>query len=168
MNAFETNSATQQEPTRYMARTRAYYRALGYTKDYVWSTYDDVPFVPFAKLLKETTVALLTTASPPGMSNRDEAGRKHVWFGEVAAPPAQYVTEVAWDRECTHTDDPETFLPIKAAGALADEGAFVALTDSFVGIPTKYRQRETIEVDAPIILERLQRDRADAAILTAL
>jgi len=168
MDAGQSDSSEREGITRYMARTRAYYRALGYNKDYVWSTFDDVPFAQLSQPLRDTKVALLTTASPPGMSNRDASGRKHVWFGEAARPPIEYVTEVAWDRECTHTDDPETFLPIEAAGALANEGVFAGVTTSFVGMPTKYSQRETIEVDAPIILERLQQEGAQAAILTAL
>jgi len=31
-------------PVGYMERTRDYYRALGYAKDYVWAHFDDVPF----------------------------------------------------------------------------------------------------------------------------
>jgi len=168
MGAGQTDSTERDDITKYMTRTRAYYRALGYNKDYIWSTYEDVPFVRLRQPLRCSRIALLTTASPPGMSNRDETGRKHVWFGEVAAPPAEYVTEVSWDRESTHTDDPETFLPLEAAGKLASEGVIAGLCDSFVGMPTKYSQRETIEVDAPIILDRLQQDGAQAAILTAL
>ena len=36
-------------PVRYIERTRAYYRALGYAKDYVWSSHADVPFAPLGK-----------------------------------------------------------------------------------------------------------------------
>src|SRR5437660_557600 len=38
-------------PVQYMARTRYYYRALGYDRDYVWATHDDVPFTPLPKPL---------------------------------------------------------------------------------------------------------------------
>lgn len=31
-------------PLKYVERTRHYYRALGYTRDYVWATFDTVPF----------------------------------------------------------------------------------------------------------------------------
>jgi hypothetical protein len=33
-----------QAPVKYMDRTRHYYRALGYTQDYTWVTFDNVPF----------------------------------------------------------------------------------------------------------------------------
>ena len=36
--------ADAEKPVRYMERTRRYYRALGYTRDYVWAVVDDVPF----------------------------------------------------------------------------------------------------------------------------
>jgi hypothetical protein len=40
-------------PIKYMDRTRHYYRALGYTRDYIWATFDDVPFSQLAKPLSE-------------------------------------------------------------------------------------------------------------------
>ena len=42
-----------EETVSYMERTREYYRALGYEKDYVWAHYDDVPFARLAKPLRE-------------------------------------------------------------------------------------------------------------------
>ena len=36
---------------KYMDRTRHYYRALGYTRDYIWATFDDVPFSELVKPL---------------------------------------------------------------------------------------------------------------------
>ena len=83
-------------------------------------------------------------------------------------PPEAFETEVAWDRDSTHTDDRESYLPITAASELAADGVFGGLAAHFVGAPTKYSQRETLEVDAPQVLERLRADGADGAILTAL
>ena len=168
MDTSEGDRSALDQPTRYMERTRLYYRALGYKKDYVWATNDDMPFSRLEQPLAATRVALLTTASPPGMTNRDARGQKQVWTGKVAEPPTEYVTEVAWDRDCTHTDDPETFLPLNAAKLLLNEGRIGSLAEHFVGVPTKYSQRATIEIDAPIILRRLEEDEAHAAILTAL
>ena len=157
-----------EAPTGYMARTRQYYRALGYKTDYVWSTYDAVPFARLDVPLSDAKLALLTTASPPDLSNRDARGRKQVWTGSIASPPETFGTEMAWDRDSTHTDDPETYLPIKAASGLAADGLFAGLTARFIGVPTKYSQKETIAVDAPDILERVRADGADAAVLAAL
>src|SRR5262245_6247665 len=90
-----------EEPVRYMERTRDYYRALGYTNDYVWARHDDVPFARLAKPLALARIGLITTASPPGF----KGGIKELWFGAVSPPPAGLTTAVAWDRESTHTND---------------------------------------------------------------
>ena len=152
------------EPVRYIERTREYYRALGYAKDYVWAQHDEVPFVRLAKPLSASRIALITTASPA-----DFRGIKQVWSGPVSPPPARLFTaNLAWDKESTHTDDRESFLPIEAASKLAAEGVFAGLTARFHGVPTEYSQRKTTEEDAPQVLQRLRDDGADAAILCPL
>lgn len=156
--------AERDAPVPYMERTRHYYRALGYAKDYVWATFDDVPFAPLPRPLSELRIALITTASPA-----DFDGVKRVWSGAVSPPPSRLFTDnVAWDKESTHTDDRESFLPIEAASALAREGLFKGLTARFHGVPTEYSQRKTTERDAPEILARVREDGADAAILCPL
>lgn len=155
-------------PVPYMARTRAYYRALGYSNDYAWAHHDDVPFVRPAKPLAAMTVALITTAGPPDHSNRDASRRKQVWSGAVAAPPATFDTDLAWDRDATHTDDRETFLPIDALQRLVADGTVGGLAPRFHGAPTDYSQHKTTGHDAPELLRRLRADAVDAALLTAL
>ena len=155
-------------PVAYMERTRAYYRALGYDSDYTWATFPDVPFSRLEKPLRETRVALITTAGPPDLSNRDGNRRKQVWSCATASPPAQFDTDLAWDKESTHTDDRETFLPIDAVGRLAAAGILGGLAAHFIGAPTDYSHRKTLEADAPEIFRRLRADGADAALLTAL
>lgn len=155
-------------PIPYMARTRAYYRALGYANDYAWAQHDDAPFHRLARPLAQATVALITTAGPPDRSNRDAGNRKQVWSGEVATAPRSFETDLAWDRESTHTDDRETFLPIDALQRLVADGTVGRLAPHFHGVPTDYSQRKTCEHDAPELLRRLRADAVDAAILTAL
>lgn len=155
-------------PVPYMERTRSYYRALGYANDYVWAHHADVPFVRPARSVGAMKVALISTAGPGDRSHRDEHDRRQVWSGLVASPPDSFDTDVAWDREASHTDDRETFLPIDAAQRLAADGTLGALAPRFHAVPTEYSQRKTTERDAPEILRRLRKDDADAAILTAL
>jgi hypothetical protein len=164
----DATGAAAGEPIPYMQRTRRYYRALGYDNDYVWAKFDDVPFTRLTKPLTEATIALVTTAGPPDRSNRDARGRKQVWSGDVSAPPAGFDTDVAWDRESTHVDDRETYLPIDAMRRLVEAGAVGRLAPRFHGAPTDYSHRKTLEHDAPEILRRLREDGADAALLTAL
>jgi D-proline reductase (dithiol) PrdB len=152
------------EPLPYMERTRQYYRALGYTKDYVWANFDEVPFTPLRKALSQSRVALITTANPP-----DYAGVRSLWCGSVSSPPSSpHTADLAWDKESTHTDDRECFLPIATASAFAAEGVFAELAPRFHGVPTDYSQRSTVDVVAPKVLKRLREDGADAAVFCPL
>lgn len=158
-----------EEPVAYMERTRLYYRALGYDKDYVWAGgFDEIPFSRLSQPLAQSHVALITTAGPSDFSNRDAAGRKQVWSGECATVADKFDVDLAWDREATHMDDRETFLPVNAAELLVQDGVFAGLTKHFHGVPTEYSHRKTIERDAPEILQRLRAEKADAAVLIAI
>ena len=153
----------------YIQRTREYYRALGYQKDYVWSQYDDVPFAPLSKPLSEMCVGLVTTAHPVDLSNKDAKGIRRVWSGPTDPVPANLNTDnLAWDRESTHTEDLGTYLPIQAVQAAVQAGVVSRLAARFHGVPTEYSQRKTIEIDAPNILKRLQEDAVDVALICAL
>jgi hypothetical protein len=156
-------------PIRYRERTRHYYRALGYDSDYVWASFAEVPFARLTTALAQARIALVTTASPPGLENRDARGTRHVWSGDVTSPPSTLFTDnLAWDKESTHTRDRGSYLPLEAASELAAQGAFAGLARRFHGVPTEYSQRKTMTSDAPEILARLREDGADGAILCAL
>jgi len=159
---------SDRTPVPYMERTRNYYRALGYEDDYVWAHFEDVPFARPAKPLSRMNVALITTAGPGDRANRDANGRKQVWSCELAAPPAAFDTDLAWDREATHMDDRETFLPIEAMRKSLASGVMAGLARRFHGAPTDYSHKKTMEVDAPEILRRLREDGAEAALLVAI
>jgi hypothetical protein len=157
------------ETVRYMERTRDYYRALGYPFDYVWARFEAVPFANLAKPLSQSRIALVTTASPPDLGNRDESGKRQVWSGEISAAPDRLFTDnLAWDKESTHTDDRASFLPIEAVRHWAEEGLVGGLSPRFHGVPTEYSQRKTTELDAPQVLARLRADGADVALLSPL
>lgn len=54
-------AADDDVPLPYMARTRDYYRAIGYETPYRWAHYNSAPFQPLRKLLAQSRV---TSASP--------------------------------------------------------------------------------------------------------
>jgi hypothetical protein len=78
--------ADAEVPIKYMERTRHFYRALGYTKDYIWATFDDVPFSQPAKPLSEMRIVLITTASPvhfgPGFATTAEIVHRQRGLGQ--------------------------------------------------------------------------------------
>lgn len=156
--------ADSNQAVSYMERTRAFYRAQGYTKDYVWAQHDAVPFARLHKPLSDCRLALITTASP-----LDYSGTRQMWSAPIDPPPPKlHTADLAWDKESTHTEDRGSFLPIETASKLASEGVFAALSPTFHGVPTDYSQRNTIDIVAPAVLERLRADGADGAILCPL
>jgi len=150
----------------YMDRTRAFYSAQGYEKPYKWATFDSVPFTPLKKPLSKATVTLITTAMP---MVEHSGGPKQVCSESMLNPPVKLFTDdLAWDKEATHTDDLDSFLPVHHLQALADEDRIGQLSSKFHCVPTEYSQRRTIEVDAPEILQRCRTDHVDMALLVPL
>lgn len=152
------------KPVPYMERTRDYYRALGYAKDYVWANHGNVPFATLQKPLPQSRLALITTANPA-----DYSSKRQLWSGAINPPPTKlHTADLAWDKESTHTDDCASFLPIEVASELASEGLFSDLAPRFHGVPTDYSQRNTTEDVAPALLARLREDRVDGTVLCPL
>ena len=48
----------------YMERTRNYYRAQGYSTDYVWAHNTHTPFASLTKPMSESRVGVVTTSMP--------------------------------------------------------------------------------------------------------
>ena len=55
-------AAQIDEPIAYMARTRAYYKAIGYDTPYRWAHHTGAPFQPLRRPLARARVAIITTA----------------------------------------------------------------------------------------------------------
>ena len=150
----------------YMERTRNYYRALGYKQDYTWAQNSDIPFSTPTKPLSEMTVAVITTTSPAGTTLADTPT---VWSADASVMPDEMFTDnLAWDKETTHTNDTGSFLPLNAMRQMIEQGELGALASRYHGVPTEYSQRQTLNNDAPDILDRLIQDKADAALLVPL
>jgi hypothetical protein len=156
----------------YIDRTREFYAAAGYERPYRWAHYADVPFTPLAKPLSECRVGLVTTTSPSSGFEPDPGalrGDKSVWSGATDPPPERLHTDhLSWDKETTHTDDVESFLPIRALQRLAEKGRIGGLSPRFYGAPTDYSQRRNVEDDAPEVLRLCREDGVDVARLVPL
>jgi hypothetical protein len=167
--------ADPDAPIGYMARTRAYYLALGYDTPYVWAQHDDVPFTPLLQPLDRTRVTLVTTAAPyrpdkgpqgPGAPYNAAAKFYTVYSGDTAIDHDVRIAHVGIDRRHTSMEDSGTWFPLPLLRRAASDGR-LRLAPRFHGFPTNRSHRHTVEVDAPELFERCFADRTDAAILVA-
>jgi len=149
-----------------MKRTRDYYAAQGYEKAYRWASFETVPFCQLKKPLAQSVVGLITTAMP---IMEKQHGPKKVRSGSIYNPPEKFFTDdLAWDKNATHMDDLDSFLPIHHLQDLKKKGRIGQLSDHFYCVPTEYSQRRTKEVDAPEILQLFRADGVEVALLLPL
>ena len=150
----------------YMERTRDYYRAQGYTTDYQWAQNDETPFCKPTKPISECRVGIVTTAMP----NTEIARTNRKVYSTLVSPipESMYTEDLSWHQTVTHTNDVNSFIPLEQLMVIEDEGGIGSLATRFHSVPTEYSQRNTIENDAPEILEKLREDEVDVAILIPL
>jgi hypothetical protein len=161
-------------PIPYMQRTRDYYRAIGYTTPYHWAHHVDAPFTTLTKPLRDSRVALITTAAPyqpgkgdqgPGAAYNGSAKFYAVHSGDVSGTHDLRISHIGYDRVHTTATDSGTWFPLPALLRAVAAGRIGALAQRFHGAPTNRSHRVTIETDAPEILRRCHEDGADVAIL---
>jgi D-proline reductase (dithiol) PrdB len=161
-------------PIRYMARTREYYRAIGYATPYRWAHYVDAPFQRLRKPLQQSRVTIITTAAPfdpakgdqgPGAKYNGGAKFYSVYDGDTSKTHDLRISHIAYDRVHTSAQDSATWFPLPHLKRLAREGRVGEMAPRFFGAPTNRSHRVTIETDAPEILARCRADRVDAALL---
>jgi D-proline reductase (dithiol) PrdB len=161
-------------PIPYMARTREYYQAIGYTTPYRWAHHVDAPFQPLHKPLARSRVAIITTAAPFDPSKGDQGpGAKYnggakfysVYDGDSSKTHDLRISHIAYDRVHTSADDSGTWFPLPQLQRLAGNGRIFEVAPRFFGAPTNRSHRVTLETDAPEILARCRADKVDAAVL---
>ena len=161
------------EPIRYMQRTRDWYLALGYDNPYRWAHFNDVPFQPLRKPLSECTVALVATAAPhhaehdiqrPGAPYNAAAKFFKVYSGDSARDHDVRNRHVAIDFKHTTGEDSNAWFPLPLMRDLASQGRY-RVAPRFHGMPTNRSQRHTIDIDCPELLARCREDGVDAAVL---
>src|ERR1700744_2563084 len=161
-------------PIPYMARTREYYAAIGYTTPYRWAHYVETPFQPLRRPLAQSRIALVTTAAPfdpakgdqgPGAKYNGGAKFYSVYDGDTSKTHDLRISHIAYDRVHTSAEDSGTWFPLPQLLRLAREKRIGEVAPRFFGAPTNRSHRVTIETDAPDILARCQADRIDAAVL---
>jgi D-proline reductase (dithiol) PrdB len=161
---------THRSHVSYIDKSREYYQASGYDQPYRWAAFDEVPFTRLDKPLTECNVAVITTTylHHHDSAHGAPATDKEVYHHPVAdRPERMFTNDLSWDKQATHTDDTESFLPLAALTTLADEGKIGSLNARFFGVPTEYSQRRT-GVDAESIAAWCEEDAVDIALLVPL
>ncbi len=162
---------THRSHVSYIDKSREYYAAHGYEKAYQWATNDDAPFTPLSKPLSECKVGLVTTAYflPDGFVYRVPSDLPRVPATATRSQVGNLnTTHLSWAKDETHTDDPNSFLPLDQLQRLADEGRIGSLSERFYCLPTQFSHRQTQKRDAPQVLEWMQEDDIDVAVMVPL
>ena len=163
-------------PIRYMERSRAYYLSLGYGNPYRWAQHQDVPFTRMTKPLRESRVALISTASPynpeagdqgPWSAYNASAKFTNVYAMAIDPAPDVRISHVGYDRKHTSAEDVNSYFPLARLREAEGGGRCGKLNERFYGVPTLRSQRLTNERDAPAVLELCRADGIEAAILVA-
>ena len=161
-------------PIPYMARTREYYGAIGYTTPYRWAHHVEAPFQRLLKPLRQSRLAIVTTAAPfdpakgdqgPGAKYNGGAKFYSVYDGDTSKSHDLRISHIAYDRVHTSADDSGTWFPLPQLQRLASQGRIGEIAPRFFGAPTNRSHRVTLETDAPEILARCRDDQVDAAVL---
>lgn len=169
-----TFALEQDQPVRYIQRTRSYYLGLGYENPYVWAHYIDVPFTPLKKPLTQSVLGLITTAVPydsdkgaqgQGAAYNAAAKFYQPYLQSIHGVIDLRIAHVGIDRKNANMEDSNCWFPLGAAKRAVAARKIKALAPHFYGLPTNRSQRHTLEIDAPRILEMLIADGVDAAVL---
>ena len=154
------------KPVSYIERTRRFYEAQGFDTAYQYAAHTDTPFHPLQKPLSQSRLAVITTAS---RYFREDLEPRKVDYGDASQlPERMFADDLSWDKEATHLQDVNSFLPLASLNELVKQGVVGSLAAEFICAPTEYSQRATREQDAPEILRALQADKVDVALLVPL
>jgi len=150
----------------YIQRTRDYYRAQGFKTDYIWASFDETPFAPLTRFLSDCTVTLITTAVVEAEIPKSVREARSYSFSDV--PERFYTDDLAWDKVTTNTDDRQSYFPFEVLSDLEASSRIGKLASRFHFVPTEYSHRNTVDKDAPAILDACREDQVDIALLVPL
>ncbi len=156
----------KSEPVQYMTRTRDFYRAQGFDRDYIWAHNETIPFSPLTKDLSACSVTVVTT----GVTEVDvpKPLRQAASYRFADVPDALDTNDLAWDKDITHTRDRESYFPLKSLMSLVGDGVIGSIAPRYHFVPTEYSHRLTEEKDAPAVVSACLEDAVDIALLVPL
>ncbi len=158
---------------RYIDRTRDDYIRQGYDKSYQWAHFDDVPFTPLKKPLKECRIGLLGTSEVAVRFDPDKEANpinEEDFRGVYAIPSSTptdklYSRTLSFDRNATHLDDVSAFYPVDRLREAAASGRIGSMPERVYGAYNNYSQRKVLTQEAPKALNFCRQDELDAIIM---
>ena len=126
-----------------------------------------------SKPLSDCTVGVVTTATLPthwqSLPEGESSPQKRPYAeSSYPVPEELYTKDMEWDKDTTHTDDIDTYLPLNRLQELQRSGQIGKVSPRYYGVPTTYSQRQTRESDAPVIFKWCEEDGVDIVILVPL
>ena len=150
----------------YIDKSREFYAAQGYQQPYRWASPADQPsFRPLPGPLSTLRLGLVTTAFPLPLGDKAASAERPYAQPVEPAPTMRFTADVNRDKDAAPANERESFLPLARLQELAGAGRLGSLSSRFYGVPFDYSQRRTNEQDAPAVLEFLQADDVDVAML---
>src|SRR3954462_4709981 len=129
-------------PIPYMARTREYYEAIGYTTPYHWAHYVDAPFQPLRTPLSRSRITIITTAAPfdpakgdqgPGAKYNGGAKFYSVYDRDTSEPHDVRISHTPSARVHPSADASGTWSPLPQLKRLAAAGLIGEVAPRFFG-----------------------------------
>ena len=125
------------------------------------------------KPLSDCTVGVVTTATLPAHwqnlpDGQSRPQKRPYAESSYPVPDALYTLDMEWDKDTTHTEDLDTYLPLHRLQELQQSELIGKVSSRFYGVPTMYSQRQTRESDAPVIFSWCEEDGVDIALLVPL
>ncbi len=170
MESLPDRQIVERSFVSYIDKTREFYRAQGFDHPYRWASFDDVPFTRPVVPLEDSNVAIVTTSflhHHDSVNGAPATGKVVYHHSTGVAPESMFTDDLSWDKQATHTEDTESFLPIRSLRSLESKGEIGSLNHRFFGVPTQYSQRTTA-LDAETIAGWCVDDDVDIALLVPL
>lgn len=162
---------THRTQVSYIDKSREFYAAHGYTKAYEWAANDDAPFTPLPKPLSECRVGCVTTSYflPDDFVYTVPSDLPRLPYVASRTDTGQLKNQyLSWAKDETHTRDTNSYLPLERLDEYAAAGRIGSVSDRFYGLPTQFSHRQTLNRDAPRVINWLKEDDVDVALLVPL
>ena len=143
----DRSSNARSEFVPYMERTRLFYRAQGFDKDYVWAHFEATPFSAPSKPLEDCVVTVVTTAvAHPRYPSRSEKQKVFLLLN-----PRQSLIRLSFPgiRKRHIPTTGKVTSRWKFLTSSRGDGMIKRVSKRFHFVPTQYSQKATSIEDAP-------------------